>query len=179
MVDKTKVINFLQDFGCAKLEHLQILYNSSKKDNFNSILNSNMVSKKGDIFVHNTKNIDNTILIALDALCKLKYKLKSFYLGYYPVAITFLSKDNEMYHIIVADKESQKGVVKLVNAYPLTLPRADKLILMFPDSTELENIHCEIPFMYATYPGMEIINKKHLPNENLDEGGIQNINEQS
>lgn len=26
MVDKLKVINFLQDFGCARLNQLQILY---------------------------------------------------------------------------------------------------------------------------------------------------------
>ena len=48
MIDKLKVLNFLQDFGCAKLEHLQILFDS-KNDNFKSILSSNMVSKKGDI----------------------------------------------------------------------------------------------------------------------------------
>lgn len=52
MVDKMKVINFLQDFGCTKLEHLQILYNN-EKDNFKNVLVSNMVNKKGDIFVHN------------------------------------------------------------------------------------------------------------------------------
>ena len=48
MIDKLKVLNFLQDFGCAKLEHLQILFDG-KNDNFKSILSSNMVSKKGDI----------------------------------------------------------------------------------------------------------------------------------
>ena len=45
MIDKLKVINFLQDFGCAKLSHLQILY-GDKNNNFNTILNGNMVSKK-------------------------------------------------------------------------------------------------------------------------------------
>ena len=49
MVDKIKVINFLQDFGCAKLEQLQILFND-KTENFKSILSSTMVSKKDDIF---------------------------------------------------------------------------------------------------------------------------------
>ena len=33
MVDKTKVLNFMQDFGCAKIEHLQILFND-KNNNF-------------------------------------------------------------------------------------------------------------------------------------------------
>lgn len=115
MVDKLKVINFLQDFGCAKLEHLQILFNSNN-DNFKSILNSSMVSKKGDIFVHNTKKIDEQMLIALDILCKYKNRLSQFYLGYNPIAITFLTKDNCMYHIIVADEDNKKGIVKIENS---------------------------------------------------------------
>ena len=45
-----------------------------------------------------------------------------------------------MYHIIVADEENKKGIVKLVNSYPLSLPKADRLILAFPDGGELENI---------------------------------------
>ena len=65
MIDKIKVINFLQDFGCARLEHLQILYND-KTDNFKSVLSSNMVSKKGDIFVHNTRRVDEKMLVALE-----------------------------------------------------------------------------------------------------------------
>ena len=62
MVDKIKVMNFLQDFGCARLEHLQILY-SDEKDNFKNILVGNMVSRKGDVFVHNTRKINNKIAI--------------------------------------------------------------------------------------------------------------------
>ena len=49
MIDRLKVINFLQDFGCAKLEQLQKLFDAPK-DNFKDILNKNIVSKKGDIF---------------------------------------------------------------------------------------------------------------------------------
>lgn len=158
MVDKTKVINFLQDFGCARLNQLQILYND-KNNNFKNVLNSNMVSKKDDIFVHNTRRIDNRMLVALDILCKFKHKLSKFYQGYNPVAITFMTKDNVLYHIIVADEENKKGIVKLVNSYPLSLPKADKLILAFPDGGELENIDCEIPFLYATYPNFEILNE--------------------
>ena len=158
MVDKTKVLNFIQDFGCAKIEHLQILFND-KNNNFKNVLESNMVSKKGDIFVHNTKKIDNKILIALDILCKYKTKLSQYYLGYDPVIITFLTKDNTMYHIIVADENNKKGIVKLVNAYPLSLPKADRLILAFPDGEELENIDCDIPFLYCTYPDLVVINE--------------------
>lgn len=159
MVDKIKVINFLQDFGCAKLEQLQILFND-KTENFKSILSSNMISKKDNIFVHNTKRIDNNMLVAIDILCQYKKnkRLTKFYLGNKPIYITFLTKENLMYHIIVADEENKKGIVKIINNYPLSLPKADKLILAFTDGGELENITCDIPFLYCTYPGLEIIN---------------------
>lgn len=157
MVDKLKVINFLQDFGCARLNQLQILYND-EKNNFNNILNGNMVSKKGNIFVHNTRKINDKMLVALDILCKYKYKLVKFYQGYEPILITFLTNENLLYHIIVADKDNEKGIVKLVNAYPLSLPKADRLILAFSDREEIENINCNIPFLYTTYPELEVIN---------------------
>ncbi len=158
MEDKLKVINFLQDFGCAKLEHLQKLF-EEKNNNFKNILNSTMISKKGDIFVHNTKSIDDKMLIALDILCKYKNRLSKYYLGYEPVVITFLTKENLLYHIIVADEENKKGIVKLVNTYPNSISKADKLILVFPDELELENIECKIEFLYCTYPGYEILNE--------------------
>lgn len=159
MTDKLKVINFLQDFGCAKLHHLQVLF-SNENDNFKNIINSNMVSKKEDIFVHNTKKIDENILIALDILCKYKKRLTKFYQGYEPVYISFITNENLLYHIIVATKENQKGIVKLINSYPLSLPKADKLILAFPDREELGNIECEIPFLYTSYPELEILNNE-------------------
>ena len=158
MVDKTKVLNFMQDFGCAKLTHLQILFND-KNNNFKNILDSNMISKKGDIFVHNTKRIDDKMLIALDILCKYKPRLSNYYFGYEPIIISFLSKDNLLNHIIVADEENKKGIVKLVNSYPLSLPKADRLILAFPSGGELENINCEIPFLYTAYPELEVLNE--------------------
>ena len=74
MIDKLKVINFLQDFGCARLNQLQILFDS-RNNNFKEILNNSMVSKKGDIFVHNTRKINDNMLIALDILCKYKNRL--------------------------------------------------------------------------------------------------------
>lgn len=158
MIDKIKVMNFLQDFGCSRLSQLQILFNNNN-NNFRNLLDNSMVSKKGDIFVHNTRKIDDKMLVALDILCKFKPRLSKFYLGYNPVVITFLTKENLMYHIIVADDENKKGIVKLVNSYPLSLPKADRLILAFPDREELDNIECEIPFLYTTYPNFEIINE--------------------
>ena len=157
MVNKLKVINFLQDFGCARLDQLQKLY-GEENNNFKNVLDGNMVSKKGDIFVHNTKRIDEKMLIALDILCKYKNRYVKFYQGYEPIFITFLTKENLLYHIIVADEENKKGIVKLVNSYPKSLPKADKLILAFPNGEELENIDCKIPFLYTIYPSFEIIN---------------------
>lgn len=158
MVDKLKVINFLQDFGCARLEQLQILF-KDKNNNFRFILDSNMVSKKGNIFVHNTRKIDENMLIALDILCKYKNRFIKFYQGYEPIYITFLTNENLLYHIIVATEENKKGIVKLINSYPLSIPKADRLILAFPDRGELENIDCEIPFLYTSYPGLEVLNE--------------------
>lgn len=160
MVDKIKVINFLQDFGCAKLEQLQILFDD-RTENFKNILSSNMISKKDDIFVHNTKKIDNNMLVAIDILCEYKKnkRLTKFYMGYKPVYVTFLTKENLVYHIIVSDEENKKGVVKVINNYPLSLPKADKLILAFNDGGKLENISCEIPFLYCIYPSLEIMNQ--------------------
>ena len=159
MVDNLKVMNFLQDFGCARLEHLQILF-EDRKNNFKSILHSNMIIKKDDIFVHNTRKINNKMLIALDILCKYKTRkrLSKYCLGYAPIVISFISNENLKYHIIVANKDNQKGIVKKVNSYPLSIPRADKLILAFPDREELANIDCAIPFLYTSYPELEVLN---------------------
>lgn len=159
-MNKLKVINFLQDFGCARLEHLQILF-GEKNNNFKGVLRGNNVSKKENIFVHNTRIINNNMLVALDILCEYKKRkrLNRYYLGYEPVIISFLSNEQLLYHIIVANNEQKKGIVKKINSYPLSLPKADKLILAFPDVSELENIECNIPFLYCTYPGLEIANK--------------------
>ena len=159
MVDTLKVVNFLQDFGCARLNHLQLLFEDNK-NNFKSVLSGNMVSKKEDIFVHNTKRIDKKMLIALDILCKYKTRkrLSKYCLGYDPVVISFISSENLKYHIIIATEENRKGIVKKVNSYPLSIPKVDKLILAFPDSGELENIECTIPFLYTSYPELEVLN---------------------
>ena len=87
MVDKTKVINFLQDFGCARLNQLQILFGDAD-NNFKNILSSNIISRKGNVFVHNTKKIDEKVLAALDALCKYQDRYVKFYRGYDPIYIT-------------------------------------------------------------------------------------------
>jgi len=155
MTDKLKVINFLQDFGCARLEHLQILF-KDYNNNFNNILTSNIVTKKDDIFVYNNQKIDNKMLIALDILCKYKGRFVKYYINYEPICITFLSHDNLLYHIIVADEINEKGIIKKVNN-PACLPDADKYILAFKDDFMLENIKTTKPFLYCVYPSLDII----------------------
>lgn len=76
----------------------------------------------------------------------------------YLPSFLWVLNENLLYHIIVATKENQKGIVKLVNSYPLSIPKADKLILAFPDREELQNIDCEIPFLYTSYPELEVLN---------------------
>ena len=48
--ERIKIINFLQDFGCATLKQLQVLYNKPN-DNFKDILIGDFVSKKGDTII--------------------------------------------------------------------------------------------------------------------------------
>lgn len=157
MIDNIKIINFIQDFGCIRLDQLQKLL-SEKNNNFNNLLNNRLVSKKGNIFVHNTSKIDNDMLVALDILCKYKGRYKQFHTNYEPIKITFLSKDNLLYHIIVANEENKKAVIKFVNSYPLSMNKADKLILAFPNKEDVSEIDCDIPFLYCVYPELTIIN---------------------
>ncbi len=163
MYNKEKVINFLQDFGAARIDQLQKLFNKYN-NNFRDILSSNMVSKKGDIFIHNTKKIDENMLVALDILCRYKNRFKTFHRNNFPIYITFLTKDNLLYHIIVADEGNKKGIIKLVNS-PLCLPKADRLILAFPDREDVEKIITDIPFLYCTYPDLDVVNDEITEDE--------------
>lgn len=156
--DIQKIINFLQDFGCATIQQLQIIFND-KNNNFKNILTSNTISKKGDIFVHNTKVVDKKMIAALDVLCKYKKRYIQFHKGFDPIYITFLTKDNILYHIIVTDKNNEKGILKLLKLAPYSLPEADKYILLFEDASCYGDIVCPIPYLYCTYPNIEIIKK--------------------
>ena len=166
MIDRIKVLNFLQDFGCAKLEQLQTLF-EDEDYNFSNLLYDNMVSKKGDIFIHTTKRINERMLIALDILCKFKPRLINYWLGHIPVCISFITEDNVKYHIIVADDENRDGIIRLVNSVPLPFEMADKLILCFNNREDINNIKCDIPFLYCVYPELSIIHK--VDDEDEDE----------
>jgi len=155
MKEDLEIINFLQDFGCAKLSHLQILFNS-KTDNFNRILSNNIISKKDDIFVFNNSKINEKMLVALDILCKYKGRYVKYYRNYDPICITFLSNENELYHIIVADETNEDGIILQVNNPP-SLPDANKYILAFSNENMVYKINTSHSFLYCTYPGLEII----------------------
>ena len=150
--EKIKIINFIQDFGCCTLKHLQILFNRPN-DNFKDILQSNFVSKKDGIFVYNKASIDMKMIYALDILCKYKKRLKQYYKGYEPTYITFLTQDNMLYNIIATDKENEQGVLKLLRIESPIIPEADRLILLFKD------VQCSIPYIYCIYPGLRIMQK--------------------
>lgn len=153
-----RIIDFLQDFGCATLEQLQILC-SERNNNFREILNNNMVSKKGNIFVHNTKKIDKKMIAALDVLCKYKGKYVHFKKGYDPIYITFLTKDGMVYHIIATDKKNEKAVLKLLKSNSPYFEEADKYILLFEDEESFDDVECSVPYLYCTYPKIKIIKK--------------------
>ena len=157
--EKIKAINFLQDFGCATLKQLQVLYNKPN-DNFKDVLTSNLVSKKGDIFIHNNEELDMKMISALDVLCKYKGRFKQFHKGFGLVHITFLSKENLLYNIIVTDKENEKGILKLLKTNSPLIPEADKFILLFEDEECFRDIECGTPYIYCIYPELKIINKR-------------------
>lgn len=75
-----------------------------------------------------------------------------------------MTKDNLLYHIIVADEGNKKGIIKLVNS-PLSLPKSDRLILAFPDREDVEKITCETPFLYCTYPDLDVVNDEIAEDE--------------
>lgn len=154
--EKIKILNFIQDFGCCTLKQLQILYNKPN-DNFKDILKENFVSKKGDIFVYNKLSIDMKMISALDVLCRYKKRFKLYHKGYDPVYITFLTKDNLLYNIIVTDKANEQGVLKLLRIKSPMIPEADKYILLFQDDTCFEQIECSTPFIYCIYPSLKIL----------------------
>ncbi len=160
--EKIKIINFLQDFGCATIKQLQILYNKPR-DNFRDILTSNLVSKKGDILIHNNSELNIKTIYALDVLCKYKGRFKQFHKGYDPVYLTFLTKDNTLYNIIVTDKKSEQGVLKLLRTNSPYIPEADKFIILFEDAEYFGKIESKTPFVYCIYPELKIINKKLSP----------------
>lgn len=89
--ERIKIINFLQDFGCATLKQLQVLYNKPN-DNFKDILTGNFVSKKGDIFIHNNAELNMKTINTLNVLCRYKGRFKQFHKVMIQFILLFLQK---------------------------------------------------------------------------------------
>ena len=147
----------MQDFGCAREDQLKNLFYNINI-NFKDLLSNACISKKNNIYIHNTSTFDESTIIALDILYKFKGRYKFFRKKQFPVKISFLNKENELYYIIVADENNKKGIIKLINSNEYDLTSANKLILAFPDDSDLNNINTDSPFLYCTYPGLEIKN---------------------
>lgn len=153
---ETKIINFIEDFGCISEEQLKILFDCSKND-IKGILHSHFINKKGNVFVHKHKNIDKKTLAAIDVICEYKGRFKQFYKNFEPIYITFLSKNNELYNIIVSEKADEKGIIKMLKNRPSGSWNCDKLILLFEDTEMIDKIETNIPYLYCTYSPIQII----------------------
>ena len=136
---------------CTTLKQLHILYDKPN-DNFKDILTGNFVSKKGDILIHNNEELYIKMINALNVLCKYKGWFKQFHKVYEPVYITFLTKDNILYNVIVTDKNNEQGVLKLLKVNSPIIPETDKFILLFEDDSCFDNIECKTPYAYCVYP---------------------------
>ena len=150
-----RILNFIQDFGCVSEKQLQKLFECNRND-FKDILNSNTVSKKKDIYVHNSRAIDNKMIAALDVLTAYQGRFTDFYLGITPVYISFLCNDT-LYNVIVTDIDNQEGIVKRLNNQPLKFSYADKYVLLFKDTSMLDKIKFSKPYLYCTYMPIKII----------------------
>lgn len=150
-----KIINFLQDFGCGTQQQLVILFGNNI--DFKYILETGNVTRSGNTYIHNLKKFDKKMIAALDVLCKYKGRYKQFYTNFDPVYITFLNSENLLYHIIVTDKNNEKGVLKLLKNCEISIQDADKLILLFEDLEMYSLIECKKEYLYCTYPPVKIV----------------------
>lgn len=153
---ETKIINFIEEFGCSTEEQLKKIFDCDKIM-IKNITHNHFINKKGNVIVHKQKKLDKKILAALDVLCEYKNRYKQFYRNFEPVYLTFLSKSNELYNVIVSEKADEKGIVKLINSNLIGLWNCDKAILLFEDSEMVDKIKTNIPYLYCTYPPIEII----------------------
>ena len=153
---ETKIINFIEDFGCITESQLDKLFECDK-NTIRNILHTHFINKKGDIFVHKQKNINKKVIAAIDVLCEYKGRFKYFYKNFEPIYLSFLNKNNELYNIIVSEKADEKGIVKMLNNKPSGQWNCDKLILLFEDTEMIDKIETETPYLYCTYPPVDII----------------------
>lgn len=101
------------------------------------------------------------MISALEVLCKYKGRYTKFFRGFDPVYISFLNKDNILYSILVSDKQNEKGVLKLLRVESPMLNKADKYILLFRDDLCLNEVECNVPYIYCLYPDLTILTKSN------------------
>lgn len=153
--DEIKIINFIEDFGCCKISHLETLFKINKIT-LKNILREHYINKKNDIIVFKNREVDKKMLAALDVLCKYKGRYKYFKRNFEPIYITFLSNKNEVYDIIVSEKKDEDGIIKMLNK--TTKWNADKMILLFEDEKSKCKIKIIKPYIYCIYPEIKIVN---------------------
>lgn len=153
---ETKIINFIEDFGCVTEEQLYTLFNCDKNI-LKSITHNHFINRKGNIIVHKQKKIDKKVIAVIDILCEYKGRYKQFYKNFEPVYLSFFSKKGELYNIIVTEKADEKGIVKMLNNKTNRNWDADKLILLFEDEEMFDKIEIDIPYLYCTYLPVRIV----------------------
>ncbi|MBO6233715.1 MAG: hypothetical protein J6I85_02725 [Clostridia bacterium] len=159
--EKIEILGFLAQFGCAKISQLQILFNKPN-NNMKEIINTNFVSKKGDILIHNHAVLDKKMISAIDILCQYKGRYAHYHRGVGQVYITFITKENLLYNIIVTDKGNEDGLLRLLKIDSPAIPEADRLYLLFEDDACLNKIECKLPYAYCLYPEIKILNRKKV-----------------
>ncbi len=153
---ETKIINFIEEFGCSTEEQLKKIFDCDKIM-IKNITHNHFINKKGNVIVHKQKKLDKKMLAALDVLCEYKGRYKQFYRNLEPVYLTFLSKNNQLYNVIVSEKADEKGIIKMIRNKPSGSWNCDKLILLFEDTEMVDKIETDLPYLYCTYPPVEII----------------------
>ncbi len=151
-----KIINFIEDFGCVKINQLETLFGLDKIT-LKNILRYHFINKKDDIIVFKNKTINKKMIAALDVLCKYKGRYKYFKRNFEPVYISFLSKNDETYDIIVSEKKDEEGIIKMLNKNQNL--NADKLILLFEDEQAKSRLNITKPYLYCIYPEIKVIKK--------------------
>ena len=79
---------------------------------------------------------------ALNVLCRYKGRFKQFHKGYDPVYITFLTKENILYNVIVTDKNNEQGVLKLLIVISPIFPDIPDTVLTYVHQSTVLTIHC-------------------------------------
>lgn len=170
-----KIINFIQDFECASLKQLQILFDKHKS-NFKELLKTGYVNKTGNVFVYKNKTVNMDMIQLLNVLCEYKGRYKNFNKGKGQNELVFMTKDNTVYSVIVTNKGTEDGIVRnLKNLTTVTL-QADKFILLFEDDKYFSKIDFNKEYIYCVYkPELRILTKKTVEIEIEDDDTAPDI----